>query len=398
MAKRRANGEGSVPRQRKDGRWQSEYSYYDKDGNLARGTITAPTQTECVKKLQAALHKINVGTYTQPDKITFETWIMDWYRLYGEPCWKSQRTRVVHLTNIKKHLIPAFGKILLQKIQPPRLQAFFNSLTNEGYSTSTIHKIKEPLNGCMKKAHDLGMIAANPCDKIELPSIRKDEVEHLNHDEMQETLDALPNTTYGRACALILLTGLRKAECAGLQWGDVDFDNNVIQVRRTACYGKVVHDGLMSDHQELIIQLAKTKKGFREIPLIPQAAQILRDQRNGQMKQYLKAGNFWTCSKAGEKDCWVFTTGIGTVLEMGNALRTLEKTLKTAEIHRVTLHPLRHSALTEINKNGIDSKTLSEIAGHSKVAFTLQTYCHSDIEAKRKGMKSLEGLFVEQGD
>jgi site-specific recombinase XerD len=83
---------------------------------------------------------------------------------------------------------------------------------------------------------------------------------------------------------------------------------------------------------------------------------------------------------------------------MGNTFRRLEKTLKTADIHRVTLHLLWHSALTEINKNGIDPKMLSEIADHSKVAFTLQTYGHFDIGAKRKRMKALEGLFVEHSN
>jgi integrase len=48
----------------------------------------------------------------------------------------------------------------------------------------------------------------------------------------------------------------------------------------------------------------------------------------------------------------------------------------------VTLHPLRHSSLTELAKGGkVDLRTLAEIAGHVKPSFTAEKYLHSDLDA-----------------
>jgi hypothetical protein len=114
-------------------------------------------------------------------------------------------------------------------------------------------------------------VPSNPCDKVVMPSMRQDEVKHLSGEEMAKLVLALPETTAGRASALILMTGLRSAEIAGLRWGDIDFENAVLQVRRTAHYQKTISNGVASKHQTLVISPAKTRKGFRELALMPQA-------------------------------------------------------------------------------------------------------------------------------
>jgi hypothetical protein len=43
MPKRRANGEGSEPYKRYDGRWQAIYTYTAQDGQLKRGSVSAKT-------------------------------------------------------------------------------------------------------------------------------------------------------------------------------------------------------------------------------------------------------------------------------------------------------------------------------------------------------------------
>jgi len=41
----------------------------------------------------------------------------------------------------------------------------------------------------------------------------------------------------------------------------------------------------------------------------------------------------------------------------------------------------------------MDSRTLSEILGHTKVAFTMQLYVHSDMKTKLTGMQAIEKLL-----
>ena len=55
MAKRRANGEGSI-RKRKDGRWEGRYTAgYDQDGKRLIKNVLGRTQAEVKNKLSVAI-------------------------------------------------------------------------------------------------------------------------------------------------------------------------------------------------------------------------------------------------------------------------------------------------------------------------------------------------------
>lgn len=48
------------------------------------------------------------------------------------------------------------------------------------------------------------------------------------------------------------------------------------------------------------------------------------------------------------------------------------------------LHDLRHSAVAILIAQGVHIRAISELLGHSSVAFTLQVYCHLFEETKRE--------------
>ena len=48
---------------------------------------------------------------------------------------------------------------------------------------------------------------------------------------------------------------------------------------------------------------------------------------------------------------------------------------------------------TQWVQSGGDIRTLSEILGHTNIAFTMQRYVHSDTATKRKGMEIMAGLI-----
>ncbi|GHU66493.1 site-specific integrase [Clostridia bacterium] len=390
MPKRRANGEGGIPCVRKDGRWQAHYTAYDKTGERILKTVMGRSQTECAKKIQDIVHQINTGVYVAPEKVTFKTWVMDWFKLYGEPRWNSQQTRKTHLQNIEKHLIPAFGRVRLQKLEPPRIQSFFNQLSKDGKKSATVRKIMEPMTGCLKKAAQLNMINSNPCDKVELPPLRQEEVKHLDHDEVEIVLGEFPDSTHGRICEFILHTGLRAAEIAGLQWADVDFKNRLIHIKRTAHYQKLVENGVKAEHQSLVIAPTKTTNSDRDVPLNDDAVELLKVQLV--VQRHENQNKRWKGGLPGAKLMWVFASKVGTCIQMDNTVRVLEQMLKGMEVKRVTVHPLRHSCFTEMNYSGVDPRTISEIAGHKKVSFTLQVYVHSNIETKRGAVQKLQEL------
>jgi integrase len=62
--------------------------------------------------------------------------------------------------------------------------------------------------------------------------------------------------------------------------------------------------------------------------------------------------------------------------------------LQRRKLHGPNFHALRHSHASHLLRAGVDAKVISERLGHSRVAFTLDTYTHlkpsQDAEAARR--------------
>jgi integrase len=63
-----------------------------------------------------------------------------------------------------------------------------------------------------------------------------------------------------------------------------------------------------------------------------------------------------------------------------NVLRRFQRVLALAELPKMRIHGLRHSAVAILIAQGVN---ISELLGHSSVAFTLQVYGHLLEETKR---------------
>jgi integrase len=77
------------------------------------------------------------------------------------------------------------------------------------------------------------------------------------------------------------------------------------------------------------------------------------------------------------------------LIEPRNLQLQFKKYLRECEIQDVGFHCLRHTFSTIGLRSGMDSKTLSELLGHSNVNITLNNYVHSSMEYKRESMNNL---------
>jgi len=68
-----------------------------------------------------------------------------------------------------------------------------------------------------------------------------------------------------------------------LTWDNIDFDNGKVKINKN----------LQRIDGKIIITTPKTEKGKRDIPLLPETAQLLKTQKKHQLEQRLKAGSAW---------------------------------------------------------------------------------------------------------
>ena len=63
--------------------------------------------------------------------------------------------------------------------------------------------------------------------------------------------------------------------------------------------------------------------------------------------------------------------------------------LQKAGLRHRGIHALRHTFATNAIRAGVDVKTLGELIGHSKAAFTIQTYVHSNMDTKTRALEAI---------
>ena len=63
--------------------------------------------------------------------------------------------------------------------------------------------------------------------------------------------------------------------------------------------------------------------------------------------------------------------------------------LKKCQIPHIKIHSLRHQFSCRWIEQGFDTKSLSEILGHTSVKTTLDLYVHIQAETKREYMNQL---------
>lgn len=272
----------------------------------------------------------------------------------------------------------------LQQLRSDQVQAFINRMVHDNYAPATIRRIIATLRTALQQAVNNQLILRNPASGVKLPKMEQKEIDVFSLNEQRLLLEALPNNDNGRALRFILGTGLRSSELCGLRWKDIK--NNAFTVNQaiTLYQDYEEEDGPVYKKQ---IAPPKSASGRRTIPLTSDMLALLEEQRQAQNKDKeaaINKGIGWPTNGL------VFTASTGQAKDRANLSRTLRQALDKAGLAHRGIHALRHTFATNAMQSGMDYRTLSEILGHSKVAFTLQTYAHSAMDIKLKALEAME--------
>jgi len=166
--------------------------------------------------------------------------------------------------------------------------------------------------------------------------------------------------SYGTAKILddIQLTAER-GEVLGLRWKDVDLDNACLSVTQT----------LSNNSKGLQFLPPKTEKSRRRISLMALTIEALKQHRKSQARHRLKLGPLW------QDNGLVFPSEDGTPWHPDTFSGAWRKLQSDAAID-CGFHGLRHTHATQLLRQGVHPKIVSERLGHASVAITLDLYSH----------------------
>lgn len=291
-----------------------------------------------------------------------------------------KKSSVQRLRGVTKRIYSAFGHIRVDKITRGQIQAFIDDLARNGknflngqplYRKTIIHHLNL-LSDVFNYAIRLEMIEDNPCKNIFVPKGRKKEKEIYTVEEMKQLFalaEEYGTLDYRAFLTLAVYSGFRSGELMGLEWKDIDWDNNVISVRRTANY--TATDGTYTD-------TPKTKKSVRSLKLPDVVFDRLRELRTQQLENKEIFGTKWVDSDR------IFVNKLGKPLYKGEPYKWQKKLTEEHGMKFCDIHSLRHFNATVLIHSGIDAVAVSSALGHSSISTTTNIYCHAFNEAQAR--------------
>ena len=382
MAKKRANGEGSI-RKRSDGRWEGRYTagYHSETGKRIIKNVLGKTQAECKAKLSAALESVKGIDVSRADEYTVATWLRSWYDIYAKPNVRVATADRYQLM-VEQYTIPRIGSIKLTKLTAHDLQKLYKDLMengridrksghgNPGLSSTTVRSLHLMLHSALERAVKERLILRNPTEDCIAPKVQKIEMQILPPVHIKDYLDAADRRGLLPMFYLELVTGLRKGELLSLQWSDLDEANCTISVSKQASWD--------TEHQ-LILSRPKTGNSIREVSIPQDAVELLKQEH----------------AKHPDNP-WMFPSSrTGEMHHPDSVVNLHKKILKDAGLEHIRFHDLRHTFATLALQNGVDVKTVSSMLGHYDAGFTLRTYTHVTRQMQQKAAEKM-GSFMAQ--
>ena len=203
MAKKRANGEGSIFYRKDRKRWIYEYTVKDK-----KCSISAKTQSELLRKKEEVDKKILNYKYVFNDDTTLLE-LLEYNLKVKYDLNLISNTTYIRNTETIKILEPIYNTPI-QKINENTILSFYSDLSKK-YSDSTIQKAIILLKSAFKLAKEKNIIYKNIIETVEKPKSIKEtaKVEGLTIEEQKELLSVIHKSKYYLIYLVALNTGMR---------------------------------------------------------------------------------------------------------------------------------------------------------------------------------------------
>ena len=314
------------------------------------------------------------------NKLLYKDWIWDW--LSYKKDYIKESTYANYSNIISNHIAPDLGKYYLKDLNNKIIQEFLlkkykiGRLDNlGGLSSKTIRDIVAIIKSSLKFAMKEDLISSFNLDFIYPKISSKDKIYTISKQDQDKLIDYILKNQSSKnfGILLTLYSGIRIGELCALQWKDIDFKNNILNINKTL--QRVYIKDKQINKSKLIITNPKTHNAEREIPLNNDFAKELKKFKTDNEDYILSGSRKW--------------------IEPRTYRRFFARTLEKVKIDKINFHGLRHTFATNCIKLGVDYKTVSELLGHATVNITLNLYVHPQMSQKKKCIDLICKKFSE---
>lgn len=395
MATTRGKGEGSIYQQ-SDGLWAASIELAPGlDQKRRRKVIRRKSKAQLLKDVRALRKKLAENGDLVTGSMTATLWFTHWLENIVAPNARP-KTYMGHRSVVNGHIIPAIGKLKLDKITPDHVRLVHQRIMATPKKASLRGKNDLPADTEMLSssyagtAHALmvtaftaaqreGKLDGNPAKFVQAPKSDAVERKALSLEQAIKLLQHLATHPSGALWATYLFTGGRRGEIIGLE---VDRVSQVLdlswQLQRISNIEKAPKDyEYRRLSNRLFLTRPKSKAGWRIIPLVEPLKTILERHIENSGTTGL-----------------VFTREDGTPMDPDDVTEAWAKLLEDAGLpDDVVLHGSRHTTVDLLYEAGVPEAVIMEIVGHTTRAMTRGYKSRGNEKQLREAMEKMSQLF-----
>jgi integrase len=277
------------------------------------------------------------------------------------------------------YLLPRWGSSFALDIEPDDIEEWLDALELEN---PTKEKIRRVMNVVYRRGQKSGLLPrtgdGNPVAFVTQSSKSSYKAVIVTPEQAFRIMMEL-GEPYRTLVFLVAVTGLRISEALGLQWSDLDYERQMIHLRR-------VWVG-----NELVPRL-KTDGSEAPVPL----GELLADALQSWHRNTLYA----------QPEDWVFPstkmkgkTPLSASIMAKDKIRpaAIKVGIRLESGQRFGFHNFRHSLATFLINKGKDVKTIQGLLRHAKASTTLDLYSQAMDESKLAAQRDIALAITSNG-
>ena len=228
------------------------------------------------------------------------------------------------------------------------------------------------------------LLPSNPARRVKPPKTKKPKMEFFNDDECKVLIQSLmeltgSNLKYKAAILLDIFSGVRRGELIGLEWSDVDFKNETININKSTQY--LPENGIFDKD-------TKTECSNRIVPIPNYITNALLEYKEWYDEQKDICGDKWINSNK------LFVQDDGKPMHPDTIGKWFKPYIEKLGLPIIKFHGIRHTNATLMIANNVDIATVSARLGHASINTTIKYYVHPLEKNMRKAAYVLQDLLV----
>lgn len=288
--------------------------------------------------------------------------------------------------------LPVLGNLKLTELRPEHFRQLYanlrkvkNQKTGKPLSECTVEGVHACLCGILSDAMEGGFLDHNPAWRTYRYAGKKKEKAIADEATTQRLITALEEESlkYETYFKLIIATGMRRGECCGLQWGDINWQERSIHIQRNVV--KVTGE-------DIIVKETKTVAGDRYVYFSLEMESLLKEFQ----RECAWEAETYDNRKLEDTDYIFRRHGYRLPMTPTTFTWRFKLILKKHGLPAaLNVHSLRHTNASLLIAGGADVATVAGLLGHSQPSTTLDIYTHAFDKNKKAASRVLqEGLEI----